>query len=272
MEGRMKRDNNGGDLAPEAPERRQRLSPLVVPDPERLDAEHAAWLERSRAAWDARAARWDARAEANARGADRTADLDRIWAALSLRRGARLLDAGCGSGQFALALAERGVRVTGIDLSSEMIVHARRHAAERGLEIAWRAGDVSRLDDADGRYDAILARVLLPFVPDLAAALREFRRVLQPGGRLLASVPGTLSPIYAASWMRHLPGGDPGNSYLLPWELEALLREQGWSIVGGWGEWGNDLYETANDAGNEHVESNRAVQQATATTWTTVAE
>lgn len=229
------------------------------------------WLERSRADWDARAARWDARAEENAHAAARDADLDRAWEALRLRHGASLLDAGCGSGQFAIAFAERGARVTGVDLSPEMIRRAREHAAARGVEIAWRVGDLSRLADPFAVYDAILARVSLQFVPDVPAALREFRRVLKPGGRLLASVPGALSPIYRFSWQRHMPGGDPGINYLLPWELESLLLQQGWRILDGWGEWGTDFTGTANEAAAGSAASNRAVQQATATTWTIVA-
>ena len=78
--------------------------------PPACETDQASWLERSRAAWDARAERWDARAEANALAPDRAADLDHVWDALRLRRGARVLDAGCGSGQFAIALAERGAQ------------------------------------------------------------------------------------------------------------------------------------------------------------------
>jgi SAM-dependent methyltransferase len=250
---------------------RERPSPPVEVDPARLREDHASWLERSRAAWDARAARWHARAEANALAADRGAELDRIWDALRLSREARLLDAGCASGQWAVAFAERGARVTGIDLSPEMIHRARALASARDLEIEWRTGDVTRLADPLAVFDAIHARALLQFVPDVPAALRELRRVLRPGGRLLASVPGALSPIYRASWMRHLPGGDPGINYLLPWELENLLLEYGWRVIDGWGEWGVDLHGTANDAAVSLRRPERGLQQATATTWTTIA-
>jgi SAM-dependent methyltransferase len=250
---------------------RERPSPPVEVDPARLREDHASWLERSRAAWDARAARWHARAEANALAADRGAELDRIWDALRLSREARLLDAGCASGQWAVAFAERGARVTGIDLSPEMIHRARALASARDLEIEWRTGDVTRLADPLAVFDAIHARALLQFVPDVPAALRELRRVLRPGGRLLASVPGALSPIYRASWMRHLPGGDPGINYLLPWELENLLLEYGWRVIDGWGEWGDDLHGTANDAAVSLRRPERGLQQATATTWTTIA-
>jgi SAM-dependent methyltransferase len=229
------------------------------------------WLEQSRSAWDARAERWDTRSEENARAGDRAAELDRIWQAVRLHPGASLLDAGCGSGQFAIAFAERGARVTGVDLSPEMIRRAREHAAAQGVEMAWRIGDMAHLADPFAVYDAIFARVSLQFVPDIPAALREFRRVLKPGGRLLASVPGALSPIYRFSWQRHLPGGDPGNNYLLPWELESLLQQQGWRILDGWGEWGTDFTGTANETAAASAASDRAVQQATATTWTIVA-
>ena len=250
---------------------RERLSPPVDVDPARVQDDRASWLQRSRAAWDARAERWDARAEVNALAPDRGAELDRIWDALRLSRDARVLDAGCGSGQWAIALAERGARVTAIDLSPEMIRLAGDHASARGRDIEWRTGDVTRLTDPLAVFDAIHARALLQFVPDVPGALRELRRVLRPGGRLLATVPGALSPIYRASWMRHLPGGDPGNNYLLPWELENLLLEYGWRVIDGWGEWGDDLYGTANDAAPSLRRAERGLQQATATTWTTIA-
>ena len=178
-------------------------------DPERLRQDREAWLARSRVAWDARAERWDAHAEANAHAKDRDADLGRIWAALRLRPEARVLDAGCGSGQLALALAARGARVTAVDLSPEMIRRARRHAEARGLSVTWRTGAIDQLTEPLAVYDAILARVVLQFVPNVPATLRAFRRVLKPGGRLLASVPGALSPIYRASWVRHLPAMAP---------------------------------------------------------------
>ncbi|HET7092913.1 MAG TPA: methyltransferase domain-containing protein, partial [Thermomicrobiales bacterium] len=146
-------------------------------------ARHAAWLARSRAEWDARAERWDDLSERNAAAEDRAVDLERTWAALRLRPGARLLDAGCGAGQFAIAFAERGVEVTAIDLSPAMIRRARRHARERGVAIDWRTGDFTHLDEPLAVFHAIHARVSLQFAPDVPAALREFRRVLRPGGR-----------------------------------------------------------------------------------------
>jgi SAM-dependent methyltransferase len=116
--------------------------------------------------------------------------------------------------------------------------------------------------------DAIHARMVLPFVPDISAALREFRRVVRPDGRLLASTAGPISPIYRESWRRHLRE-EPGCNYLLPWELEQLAIAAGWTIVAGWGEWGADARGHANAAASGE-EGDRLLQQATATTWTCI--
>lgn len=266
----MTRDDNASDALPFVSDR-QHLSPPVEIDLQRQKDDRARWLARSRAAWDARSTRWHEKAAALAGSEERAEDLERIWRALALEPGSRLLDAGCGSGQFAIPLSQRGAIVTGIDLSPEMVRLASDRTRGQDLDIDWRIGDLERLPDGEATYDAILARMVLPFVPDLKATLEELRRVLRPGGRLLASVPGALSPIYRDSWLRHLPGGDPGNSYLLPWELAALLTRLGWTILEGWGEWGADLYTTENavvSAGTSPI----VVQQATATTWTILAE
>lgn len=229
-----------------------------------------AWLASSRQAWDARAARWDARAEANAHAPDRAADLDRIWQHLALSPGARLLDAGCGSGQYAVALAAQGAVVTGRDLSPQMIRIAKGHAAAAGLDLAWQVGDLAQLDAADDSFDAIHARVVLHCVPDVPAALITLRRVLRPGGRLLVSIPGARSPIYKESWRRHLPGGGLGSNYILPWELEALLRQAGWQVLEQWGEWGETYGGVANATPFHPESAPLPVQQATATTWTII--
>lgn len=228
------------------------------------------WLAQAREAWDARAAAWNTRSAANALEADRTGDLNRIWQELALHPGAHLLDAGCGSGQFALALAARGARVTGVDLSPEMIRLAKANAEHLALPVpvTWDVGTVDHLSLPAGCVDAIHARMVLPFVPDVPAALHEFRRVLRPGGRLLASAAGALSPIYRESWRRHLPDAS-GCNYLLPWELEQLALGAGWTPCAGWGEWGTDARGRANDAGSG-ASGDVPLQQATATTWTMI--
>jgi ubiquinone/menaquinone biosynthesis C-methylase UbiE len=78
-----------------------------------------------------------------------------------------------------------GVRLTGIELSPEMTELGRKRAQELGREIDLRVGDAERLDFADESFDTVVCTYGLCTIPDDAAAIREAKRVLRPGGRLL---------------------------------------------------------------------------------------
>ncbi len=233
-----------------------------------------AWLERARTNWSERVEWWDEMSERNAQAPDRLDDLTRTIDALQLEPGNRIFDAGCGSGQFAIAYAERGYVVTAADLVPEMVERGRRHAAERGVDITWRVGDLSETIERGERFDAIHARMTLQFVPDLVRALQRFGRALEPGGRLYTGIPGACSPIYDATWRRHLPGWSDSITYLTPWDLERVLEHLGWSIVDEWSGgylegFDNDGWEFTRDRGDLIALRTR---QTLAFTWTIIAE
>jgi SAM-dependent methyltransferase len=231
------------------------------------------WLARVRERWDSRVDWWDEMSEENAVTADRELDLGWTASALRLQPGARLLDAGCGAGQFALAFALTGCQVTAIDLAPKMVERAAEHASAADIAIDWRVGDFSALSDPDASYDAIHARCTLQFVPSVYVALKEFRRVLKPGGRLYAALPGACSPIYAGTWQRFLPDHDVDMAYIAPWDLESLLQSLGWTIAE---QWGDVALKAAVDPTDETAASfialPRQLQQTAAFTWAIVAE
>lgn len=124
--------------------------------------------------------------------------IDRILAAVGPLPAppARVLDFGCGSGDFSAVLLARGCSVAGVDVSERMLEQA---AARTGLS---RAGDLSRIDPADPRlpypaaaFTLCIASSVLEYVPDAAATLAEIARVLAPGGRLVATVPDPAHPV-----------------------------------------------------------------------------
>lgn len=186
------------------------------------------WLDKSRVEWDNKAEFFDEMSARNAAGADRQAELDLISEALQLRPGSRVLDAGCGPGYFAIAFAQRGCVVDGVDISPQMIERARANAATAGVEIAFSTGDLAALDAPDATYDAIAARMVLQFSPHLSAVLDEFERVGKPDARFWLSAPGSLAPMYRDSWRRFIAPEPPPINFLMPWELIRLLDERGW--------------------------------------------
>jgi len=106
--------------------------------------------------------------------------------ALDPRPGTRVLDAGCGRGEVLLACSAAGAEVAGLDYSEAAVEITQGVLAEvDGADV--RRGDVTALPWDDASFDAILfGDVIEHLDPDQAvAAIREFRRVLRPGGLLL---------------------------------------------------------------------------------------
>lgn len=113
-----------------------------------------------------------------------------LFTFLEPRDGMRVLDIGCGTGNYSLALAKAGLKVTGIDISPAMLEKARITVKARGLKVSFLEGDALQLPFRDNSFDAVISATALEFVPDLDAALGEAYRVLKPGGRLVVGVIG----------------------------------------------------------------------------------
>ncbi|GAC1655784.1 MAG: hypothetical protein NVS9B1_09680 [Candidatus Dormibacteraceae bacterium] len=115
------------------------------------------------------------------------------WAvveAAKVRRGMRILDVACGPGILTLRLAKEldgEGEVIGIDLAQGMIDVAMRRAGP--LPVRFQRMDAEVLQFPAARFDAVTCGHGLQFMPNLGRALREFRRVLKPRGRFVASVP-----------------------------------------------------------------------------------
>jgi ubiquinone/menaquinone biosynthesis C-methylase UbiE len=108
-----------------------------------------------------------------------------------LEPGESVLDIGCGTGTLAIAakrvVGDSGV-VHGIDASPEMIARARRKAKRSRMDVAFEMAQAQSLPFPEGRFDLVLSTVMLHHLPRAgrAQAVRDARRVLKPGGRLLA--------------------------------------------------------------------------------------
>jgi ubiquinone/menaquinone biosynthesis C-methylase UbiE len=164
------------------------------------------------------------------------------------RRGEHVLDAGCGRGAATFAAAEavgEDGRVTAIDIAPEMVARTAADAKERGYtQVQVVVGDAESPPPpaGGGTYDAVVSSLVVFFLPDPAAALRNYRALLpDQGGRLgLTTFPpqpdGAWSRV-ARAIERHLPGGGaretrPDTGPLSsPEALAGALRDSGFREV-----------------------------------------
>lgn len=106
---------------------------------------------------------------------------EKLWA---LVRGPRVLEVGVGTGKN-IPYWPKGIQVTAIDLTPGMLDIARRRAPILGVVADLRLGDAQALDFPDASFDTAVATFVFCSVPDPVLGLRELRRVVQPGGRVL---------------------------------------------------------------------------------------
>jgi len=107
--------------------------------------------------------------------------------ALAVAPGERLLDVGCGPGFYVAELLDEvgpDGSVVGVDSSPHMLALARGRCEGR-LNVAFREGDASSLPVEDADFDAAVCVQVLEYVPDATAALKEMRRTLKAGGRIV---------------------------------------------------------------------------------------
>lgn len=130
--------------------------------------------------------------------------------------GRRILDAGCGSGPLSAALRERGAVVTGIDASARMLALAKQRL---GDDVPLYLVDLhDRLPFDDGAFDDVAASLVLHYLEDWGPTLAELRRVLRPGGRLIASVD---HPFVAYAFGDHRPDYFATTSYTFDWTFNG---------------------------------------------------
>ena len=117
-------------------------------------------------------------------------EAEMLYRMLSPRPGCRVLEVGCGGGALLAFLASRGLEAVGVDISREAVSLAAR-AAPRSEVLRADAAD---LPFEEGSFDRLVSHHLVEHLPDLPAALREWRRVLRPGARLALCTPNRLYP------------------------------------------------------------------------------
>jgi ubiquinone/menaquinone biosynthesis C-methylase UbiE len=104
-----------------------------------------------------------------------------------------VLEIGCGTGGLLVAAARLGLPVVGVDIASRWLVVARRRLSDQGLSVPLVAAEAERLPWPDATFHVVVADSVLEHLDDPFSALREWRRVLRPGGLFLTWSPNRFS-------------------------------------------------------------------------------
>ena len=139
-----------------------------------------------------------------------------------------MLDVACGTGVVALTAARLGARVTGVDLTPELIARAKENAALMKLEATFLEGDAEALPVPDAKFDVVVSQFGHMFAPRPDVAIKEMLRALKPGGTIAFSTwpPELVTGRSFALMGKYSPPPPPGVSPPVQWGDPAIVRER----------------------------------------------
>lgn len=142
-------------------------------------------------------------------------------------KGDRVLDVACGTGIVACRIAATGATVTGLDAAADRIERAKQRASEEGVGVKWLEGTAEALPFRQPAFDLVTCQYGLPFFSDRALALREMRRVIAPGGRVVIATWGAVEQQGPYAAIDELVHRHTGNHNLAPYSLHepAVLNK-----------------------------------------------
>jgi 2-polyprenyl-6-hydroxyphenyl methylase / 3-demethylubiquinone-9 3-methyltransferase len=145
--------------------------------------------------------------------------------------GASVLDVGCGGGILTEAMARRGAKVTGIDMSDKALRVAELHLQESGLDVRYQKAEVEQLA---GEFDVVTCMELLEHVPEPAGMVAACARLVRPGGRVFFSTinRNPKSYLFAVVGAEYVLGLLPKGThdyqrFIKPSELSRWTRDAG---------------------------------------------
>lgn len=151
--------------------------------------------------------------------------------------GARVLEIGCGRGDFALWLAQKTPTafITAIDFSDSAINIARKRAAATALPVCFEVGDGQALRFDSESFDLVISCECLEHVPHPEKMLNEIRRVLTLGGQFILTTENYLNGMMLAwlkSWLSGQPfnsgsGVQPHENFFVFWYVKRMMKRSG---------------------------------------------
>jgi SAM-dependent methyltransferase len=181
------------------------------------------------ASWDANAPTWTAGVRA---GHDRTHEFftsPRFMEFLPDLSRQSVIDLGCGEGRYTRMFARRGARMTGVDISPQMLERARQEEKREPLGIRYELETSAQLPSfADVSFDAAVSTMALMDTPDFPAVARAAARVIRPGGGFYFSVLHPCFMTRESAWATDTAGRVVGRTISNYWDESPYSEEWGW--------------------------------------------
>ena len=108
--------------------------------------------------------------------------------------GIRVLEVGCGTGQYTIWLARQGYEITAVDISQEMMARAQAKMLDIGVKVDWLQADISKILPNLGKFHGIFSLTAFEFIPNPEQVLQGLFKHLEPGGCLMIGVIAGGSP------------------------------------------------------------------------------
>jgi SAM-dependent methyltransferase len=145
-----------------------------------------------------------------------------------VKSGDGVLDVACGTGVVGVTAARLGARVTGLDLTPELLERARENAGIAKVAIDFHEGDVEKLPFDDNEFDVVVSQYGHMFAPRPDVAIAEMLRVLRPGGTIAFSTwpPEMLVGRIFALGASYAPAPPPGVSPPPQWGDPNIVRSR----------------------------------------------
>jgi SAM-dependent methyltransferase len=154
---------------------------------------------------------------------------------LGVEDGMDMLDVATGTGNVAIPAARSGARVSGLDLTPQLLEVARERAEQTGVQVSWVEGDAEQLPFADGSFDRVSSCFGVIFAPRHRIATSELVRVTRPGGRVAVAAwtPEGLQGGFFRAVGSYMPPPPPELVSPLRWGEEEYVRSLFADAAGG---------------------------------------
>ncbi|HEY3855117.1 MAG TPA: class I SAM-dependent methyltransferase [Verrucomicrobiae bacterium] len=151
---------------------------------------------------------------------------------------ARLLEVGCGAGDFAIHLCQRAGDVVAVDFSATAIEIAERKRLAQGAPVSFQVADAQELPFPDASFDVVFSCECLEHLPNPQKGLIEMHRVLKERGTLILTTENYSNAMviyWAMAWLRRKPfdsgsGVQPIENFFVFWKVRKMMRRAGFDV------------------------------------------